>query len=268
MRVARTFSEAQTLCNILALNRLNMMMRQPTVILLSAACARAFMLCSLHRGLASTGHGLARHIGSTTAPRCGWQSVKRATITATATPEGFEMGSEQLKALPDSITDEQLEAMNVEAFTAFCSTAREHLGYDQDKVIGSLNKRYVGLCKDPSTLVEALVAIKKADPERPYNRYLYEPNPLHHYSKEVLQIMLKYKENCTADIYAAIWDADISWTREDVKQLPAELLDAAKVYTYKHMVARPKCNDSSSENIDKDDEDDHTTTIGNVAIES
>jgi hypothetical protein len=96
-----------------------------------------FMPCSLQRGLAS--RGATRHIqfGSTTAaaaaPRFGWQSVKRATIMATADskPTEFEIASAQLKArvaeLPDSITDEQLEAMNVEAFTALCSTAREHI---------------------------------------------------------------------------------------------------------------------------------------------
>jgi hypothetical protein len=53
--------------------------------------------------------------------------------------------------------------------------------------------------------------------------------------------MLDYKENCSAQMYAAIWDADIPWTREEVKQLPTELInsDAADIYSHRQMIARP-----------------------------
>ena len=67
--------------------------------------------------------------------------------------------------------------------------------------------------------------------------------------------MLNHKEKCTADIYAAIWDADIPWTREQVKQLPKEILDTATFYTYKQMVARPDSNAGSSQNTDDNDDD-------------
>jgi hypothetical protein len=107
---------------------------------------------------------------------------------ATAEATEIEVASAQLKArlaeLPGSITDEQLDAMDVKAFTALCNTIREHVQWDEQRaMVSDLTKRYLALCKDPSKLVEALLSIKNGDPERGYRS---ATNPLHRYSQEVL----------------------------------------------------------------------------------
>jgi hypothetical protein len=60
--------------------------------------------------------------------------------------------------------------MDVNAFEALCNTVRRHLNpWDkQQAVISDLTERYLALCKDPSKLVEALLAIKDGNPERDY----------------------------------------------------------------------------------------------------
>jgi hypothetical protein len=159
----------------------SMMMRLPSLILVAAARASAFTPCMLHRSLASA--GLLRHIQT--------PSVRGLTkplhITSLATAKlstEIERVSAQLKArlaeLPGSITDKQLDAMDVIAFTALCSTLRQYLDqWQQQAVISDLTKRYLALCKDPSTMVEALLAIKDNNPE--HLRLYKGKNPLHSY---------------------------------------------------------------------------------------
>jgi hypothetical protein len=96
---------------------------------------------------------------------------------ATAEATEIEVASAQLKArlaeLPGSITDEQLDAMDVKAFTALCNTIREHMQWDEQRaMVSDLTRRYLALCKDPSKLVEALLAIKDRDPQRTFNESL------------------------------------------------------------------------------------------------
>jgi hypothetical protein len=105
-------------------------------------------------------------------------------------------------------------------------------------------------------MVEALLALKDNNPE--HLRLYKGKNPLHCYSKEVLDFMLKHNEKCPAETYTAIWNADIPWTREEVRQLPTALIDSVTLHPYEQMVARPtSSNGDSTDNSDDCDDDDN-----------
>eukprot|EP00953_Heterococcus_sp_UTEX-ZZ885_P004473 2922-Heterococcus_DN1.PRE.7 len=229
-------------------------MRQPMLILVAAARVGGFMPNHLLKSLASA--GLLRHIYTPSVRSLPLHS----TILQTARlSTEVEIVSAQLKArlaeLPGSITDKQLETMDVKAFTALCSTLRGHLDqWQQQVVMSDLTRRYLALCKDPSTMVEALLALKDNNPE--HLRQNKGKNPLHCYSKEVLDFMLNYKEKCPAETYAAVWNADIPWTREEVRQLPVALIDSVTLHPYEQMVARPTSSTNGDNTDNSDDCDD------------
>jgi hypothetical protein len=151
------------------------------------------------------------------------------------------------QALPDSITDDHLQILSVEAFTELCEVVRKRVHWDKAiSILSTLKGRYLESCTDPAKLIETILTsdttYRSLDP----------------YRSQVLQFLKTHE--CTSDMIQKIWRGKMEWTIEEARQLPVAFFapEPAPLHRASSMIVSHAPRHKRFKSQDEDDyESDH-----------